>query len=198
MSFAPEPAFAHGDRGEDRGPALQPRHARRADAQRRCGATSPSSSAIRASSRSRASLWWPILHGIVLRMRPAKSARKYAQHLDARGLAAQGLDRRSRRCCSPATSASAASRCSVRHAMRYGQPSIASVLDALTAAGAERVLVLPLYPQYAAATTASVGDAVAAWMQRRAQPARAALRQALPRRPGLHRRAGAPRRATTG
>ncbi len=52
----------------------------------------------------------------------------------------------------------------VRHAMRYGQPSVASVLDEVKAAGADRVLVVPLYPQYSAATTASIGDAVTAWM----------------------------------
>jgi ferrochelatase len=51
----------------------------------------------------------------------------------------------------------------VRPAMRYGQPSIPSVLDALRADGATRVLVLPLYPQYASATTASVGDKVGEW-----------------------------------
>ena len=50
------------------------------------------------------------------------------------------------------------------HAMRYGQPSVAGVLDELKAANATRILVLPLYPQYAAATTASVTDAVMAWM----------------------------------
>jgi ferrochelatase len=50
--------------------------------------------------------------------------------------------------------------------MRYGRPSIASALDALRADGATRVLVLPLYPQYAAATTASVADAVFAWGRR--------------------------------
>ena len=50
--------------------------------------------------------------------------------------------------------------------MRYGTPSIAGVLDAVKAAGADKVLVLPLYPQYAASTTASIGDALAAWMRR--------------------------------
>jgi ferrochelatase len=50
--------------------------------------------------------------------------------------------------------------------MRYGNPSIASVMDELKAKGATRVLVLPLYPQYSATTTASVGDAVYAWAQR--------------------------------
>ena len=118
-------------------------------------------------------LWWLILHGIILRLRPAKSAAKYASvwtpegsplavwtakqakllqgYLGQRGHAPPGL--------------------LVRHAMRYGQPSVASVLDALKADHATRILVLPLYPQYAAATTASVADAVMAWMLRqRRQP----------------------------
>jgi ferrochelatase len=51
----------------------------------------------------------------------------------------------------------------VRHAMRYGNPSLPSTLDALRAEGVNRVLVLPLYPQYAAATTASVADKVLQW-----------------------------------
>ena len=111
-------------------------------------------------------LWLPILHGVILRTRPAKSARKYASIWTKDGsplkvwtekqalLLAGYLGQRGH----PVL---------VRHAMRYGQPSIAGALDALRADGAERVLVLPLYPQYAAATTASVGDAVAAWMKRR-------------------------------
>jgi protoporphyrin/coproporphyrin ferrochelatase len=51
----------------------------------------------------------------------------------------------------------------VRHAMRYGKPSIADELSALRAQGATRVLVLPLYPQYASATSGSAFDAVASW-----------------------------------
>jgi ferrochelatase len=54
----------------------------------------------------------------------------------------------------------------VRHAMRYGNPSIASQLDALKAEGATRILILPLYPQYSATTTASVFDAVYTWAAR--------------------------------
>jgi ferrochelatase len=50
--------------------------------------------------------------------------------------------------------------------MRYGNPSIASQLDALKAEGATRILVLPLYPQYSGTTTASVFDAVYAWAAR--------------------------------
>ncbi len=62
--------------------------------------------------------------------------------------------------------------------MRYGDPSIGAALDALKAPGADRVLVLPLYPQYAASTTASLGDAVAAWAAPDAQRPRASLRPA--------------------
>ena len=118
-------------------------------------------------------LWWLILHGIILRLRPAKSAAKYASVWTPEGspLAAwtakqakllQGyLGERGHP--PPALL--------VRHAMRYGNPSVASVLDELKAANATRILVLPLYPQYAAATTASVNDAVMAWMRRqRRQP----------------------------
>lgn len=107
-------------------------------------------------------VWWFILHGIILRTRPAASAAKYASVWMPEGspLAvwtrrqAEALDR---------TLKAAGHGILVRHAMRYGNPSVASVLDGLRAEGATRILVLPLYPQYAAATTASVGDAVMRW-----------------------------------
>lgn len=116
-------------------------------------------------------VWWPLLHGVILNTRPAKSAAKYASiwlpegsplaHWTARQTTLlQGyLGERGLR----------PPQLLVRHAMRYGQPSIASVLDELKAANATRILVLPLYPQYAAATTASIVDEVTAWqrMQRR-------------------------------
>ena len=60
--------------------------------------------------------------------------------------------------------AAAGHRVTVRHAMRYGNPSLPATLDALRAEGVTRVLVLPLYPQYAAATTASVADKVLQWV----------------------------------
>ena len=111
------------------------------------------------------------------------------EHLDAGRLAAQGLDREAGACCSAATSASAATGRS--SATRCATASRRSPACSTTckAAGADRVLVLPLYPQYAAATTASIGDARRGLDAARPQPARDALRQALPRRPRLHRRA---------
>ena len=107
-------------------------------------------------------VWWPILNGIILRTRPARSAAKYASVWMPEGSPlgvwtqrqAQALD---------AALKKAGHDILVRHAMRYGSPSVASVLNGLRAEGATRVLVLPLYPQYAAATTASVGDAVMRW-----------------------------------
>ncbi len=109
--------------------------------------------------------WLPILHGIVLRVRPAKSARKYASIWMPEGsplavwtarqtvMLAGYLGQRGHRVV-------------VKHAMRYGEPSIGKVLDAAKAEGADRILVVPLYPQYAASTTASISDEVAAWMRR--------------------------------
>jgi ferrochelatase len=103
--------------------------------------------------------WWPILYGIVLTLRPRKSAAKYATIWTAKGsplmvhseqqalllrgyLGERGFD------------------VDVALAMRYGEPSIPSVLQRLLQSAVERVLVLPMYPQYSATTTASVLDVV--------------------------------------
>jgi protoporphyrin/coproporphyrin ferrochelatase len=110
-------------------------------------------------------LWWLILHGIVLRLRPAKSAAKYASIWRSEGSPllywTQRVAQRLRGHLGENGVA-----VPVAVAMRYGAPSLASALDALKADGATRILVLPLYPQYAAATTASAIDAVGAWAAR--------------------------------
>ncbi len=110
-------------------------------------------------------IWCPILHGIVLRTRPAQSAKRYASIWTPQGspltvwtdkqakLLAGYLGERGHKV-------------NVRFAMRYGSPSIPSVLTELKASGARRVLVLPMYPQYCAATTASAADAVYAWAKK--------------------------------
>src|SRR5690606_19140122 len=106
-------------------------------------------------------VWWPILHGLVLTTRPRKSAAKYRpigpasgspllvhtqrQAVLLRGLLGErGLD------------------VEVAHAMRYGEPSLPSVLRGLREKSLARLLVVPLYPQYAGSTTASAFDAIAA------------------------------------
>ena len=75
-------------------------------------------------------------------------------------------------------------------AMRYGNPSMESRIEAMAKAGCERILLLPLYPQYAAATTATVCDAAFATLLQAARPADAARGAAVLRRSGLYRCAG--------
>jgi len=158
VSFLPEPSFTHGRRGKT---AVLLVNLGTPDA--------PEPGPVRAYLKEFLSdprvveiprvVWWPILHGIILTVRPRKSAAKYAsiwtpqgsplkhwseqQALLLRGyLGERGLD------------------IDVALAMRYGNPSIADVLAQLRAASVERLLVLPLYPQYSATTTATVFDAV--------------------------------------
>lgn len=110
-------------------------------------------------------LWWPILHGVVLRVRPTQSARKYASIWTPQGSPLQAWTEKQAKLLQGYLG-ERQHRVTVRHAMRYGKPSIPAVLDGLKAAGATRILVLPLYPQYSGTTTASVVDAVCAWTSR--------------------------------
>jgi ferrochelatase len=107
-------------------------------------------------------VWWPLLHGVILRTRPARSAAKYRTVWTDEGSPLLVYTERLAKLLLGSLGERGQT-VLVRHAMRYGNPSIASALDALRAEGAARILVLPLYPQYAAATTASVWDAVASW-----------------------------------
>lgn len=111
-----------------------------------------------------AAIWQPILHGVVLTTRPAKSAAKYRKVWTSDGspLAVHSarqrtlllgyLGQRMKKAGLPADF------CPVELGMRYGNPSIDVALRKLRAANVERILVLPLYPQYAASTTASAFD----------------------------------------
>jgi ferrochelatase len=115
-------------------------------------------------------LWKPILHGIILRTRPAKSAAKYASVWTPEG-SPLAVWTRKQAALLRGYLGERAHAVLVEHAMRYGNPSIASVLDRLAAQGATRILVLPLYPQYSAATTGTVNDEVMRWaLGRRWQP----------------------------
>ena len=110
-------------------------------------------------------IWWLILHGVILRVRPRQSAARYASIWTPDGSPlVTWTERQAKRLAG--NLGERGHRVLVRTAMRYGQPSIPAVLDELKAAGATRILVLPLYPQYAASTTASVVDAVQAWSRR--------------------------------
>ena len=104
-------------------------------------------------------IWWLILNGIILNIRPRKSAAKYAQIWTSEGspllvhtrrqaiklrgfLGEHGID------------------VEVEYAMRYGNPSVTSALSALKRRHCDRILVIPMYPQYAASSSASALDAV--------------------------------------
>ncbi|VTU18921.1 Ferrochelatase [Variovorax sp. SRS16] len=110
-------------------------------------------------------LWALILHGIILRTRPARSAAKYAGIWTAEGSPLKVWTRKQATLLA-GWLGERGHRVTVRDAMRYGQPSISAQLDALKAEGVTRVLVLQAYPQYSATTTASVIDAVNAWSAR--------------------------------
>ena len=126
-------------------------------------------------------IWCPVLHGIILRVRPPKVAKAYEsiwhepEHLDSIEGVEAPLVRITR-----AQAAGLRARLGVRVeiAMRYGNPSIRDTLDRLMDEGVTRIAVLPLYPQYAGATTGSVYDGVSKALMgrdrwnRRERPAR--------------------------
>ena len=102
-------------------------------------------------------MWWPILHLIVLRTRPKASARLYQKVWTPEG---SPLAVTTGRQAALLESRLRAAGYEVRAlpAMRYGEPSIASAVEALTSQGVDRLLALPMYPQYASATTGSSLD----------------------------------------
>lgn len=105
-------------------------------------------------------IWRPILHGIILRLRPRASAAKYASIWSEQGSPLLHYTRRQAELLAEALKPQHGEALVVDFAMRYGQPSIANKLQDLRARGCQRILILPLYPQYAASTTATVVDEV--------------------------------------
>ena len=102
-------------------------------------------------------LWQPILRGIILNTRPKKSAHAYSQVWSAEGSPLAAITAAQAR----ALQARLGEGVLVRHAMRYGRPALGDEFAALKAAGCQRILVAPLYPQYSGATTGSALDALA-------------------------------------
>lgn len=113
-------------------------------------------------------VWQPILHGIILRTRPKKSAHAYQQVWRPDGSPLAAITRAQ----SEALQGAWGDDVLVDWAMRYGKPAIADRLASMQAGGARRILIAPLYPQYCAATTATANDAAfAALAKLRWQPA---------------------------
>lgn len=109
-------------------------------------------------------VWWFILNFIILTFRPRKSGHAYASIWDKthnasplRVITKEQTEQLQARLGDEVV---------VEYGMRYGQPSIAQVMDSLKARGCDRILVAPLYPQYSAATTATAVDKVNDWMAR--------------------------------
>lgn len=111
-------------------------------------------------------VWWLILNGIILNVRPAKSAEKYAKIWDREGSPLKVHTERQVKLLRGLLGSQGRHDLIVEYAMRYGNPSIATVLDSLRRQGCERILMLPLYPQYAASTTATAMDAVSDILRR--------------------------------
>ncbi|MPM81082.1 Ferrochelatase [bioreactor metagenome] len=108
--------------------------------------------------------WLPILYGLILPLRPAKSAAKYQTVWTKEGSPLAVWTAKQAVMLRGWLGEAGARGVRVTYAMRYGQPSVATQLQALQQQGIERMLVLPLYPQYSSTTTASVVDDVYAWL----------------------------------
>lgn len=110
-------------------------------------------------------LWKPVLFGIILRIRPARSAQKYQSIWTAEGSPLKVETEKQARLLEGYLG-ERGHPVAVRHAMRYGSPGIAPTLEQLNAEGFTRILVLPLYPQYAGSTTASSFDEITRWARK--------------------------------
>ncbi len=106
-------------------------------------------------------LWWLILHGIILRTRPARSARAYQAVWSDGGSPLLVTSRKQAELLRAAVKSTGLDNVVIALGMRYGNPSVASALAELKQANVRRILVLPLYPQYSATTTGSTFDAIA-------------------------------------
>ncbi|WP_298283994.1 ferrochelatase [Novosphingobium sp.] len=108
-------------------------------------------------------IWQLILRLYILNTRPKVSAHAYAQVWTEDGSPLAAITKAQAR----ALQERLGDAVIVRHAMRYQSPAVAAELDALLAAGCERILIAPLYPHFSGATTASALDAVADWVKAR-------------------------------
>ena len=175
MKFQSEPAFTHGSQNQYKSTTaillcnLGTPDAPTASALRRYLAEFLSDHRVVEIPKP---IWWLILHGIILRIRPAKSAKKYESIWMAPDSNGQGggsplkVWSEKNALLLQGSLAQRGHRVRVVLGMRYGNPSIPSQLQALKAEGFSRILILPLYPQYSGTTSASVFDAVYTWAQR--------------------------------
>lgn len=105
-------------------------------------------------------IWWFALHGLILRTRPKRSAELYKKVWTEEGSPLLSISKKQSIGIQELLDKQFSGSVKVELAMRYGNPSIESGLEKLRATNARRLLILPLYPQYSATTTASTFDAV--------------------------------------
>jgi ferrochelatase len=103
-----------------------------------------------------------MLHGVILRVRPGKVAKNYQSIWTEEGSPLMAISLQQAQALTEHLEENHPGKIAVALGMRYGQPSIAQALRRLRDAGADKILVLPLYPQYSASTAASAMDAVSA------------------------------------
>lgn len=106
-------------------------------------------------------IWWFALHAVILRIRPKPVAKNYQKIWTDQGSPLLAIGKKQKALLQKAIEPHFKGKVKVELAMRYGNPSIKDALQSLKNAGAQRLLVLPLYPQYSATTTASTFDAIA-------------------------------------
>ena len=106
-------------------------------------------------------IWWFVLNGIILNIRPKKSAAAYATVWSDEGSPLMVHTKNQAKGIAERFANTWGDNVIVDFAMRYGQPSVESAIDTMLNAGVRKVIVLPLYPQYCASTTGSTFDAVA-------------------------------------
>ncbi len=111
-------------------------------------------------------LWLPILYGFILPLRPARVAPKYRKIWSAQGSPLREQSQQLRAALSSILAQRMMAPFSVEFGMLYGTPTVSQSLQRLRAAGAQRIVVLPLFPQYCGATTAAVYDQVNAELAR--------------------------------
>lgn len=111
-------------------------------------------------------LWWLILHGIILRVRPARSARAYQEVWSDEGAPLLAIARDQLCLLQQQLERIAPGHYRVELGMRYGNPSIAAAMEKFRREGITEVTVLPLYPQNSCSTTASTLDAVSAALKK--------------------------------
>ncbi len=123
-------------------------------------------------------IWWPILHGFILPFRPKASAEKYAKIWIAEGSPLKVHTERQTDRLREVLAAQLKNPPLVEYAMNIGKPSVADVLTRMQQQGCERILVIPLFPQYAASSTAAAMDNVFAVLNKmRNQPALRTVKQ---------------------